>query len=55
MEDKIFLQLKKNMQEYDRDYLGAIKRAEEIAEYERKNAEWELGKIEVLEHFGVIL
>ncbi len=54
-EEKIYLELKKNMQEYNRDFYGAIRRAEEIAEDERRYAEQEIGNLEMLESFGVVL
>lgn len=54
-EEKIYLELKKNMQGYDKDFCGALRRSEEIAEAERRFAEQEIGNLEILESFGVVL
>ncbi len=53
--EKIYLELKKNMQGYDKDFCGALRRSEEIAEAERRFAEQEIGNLEMLESFGVVL
>lgn len=54
-EEKIYLELKKNMQGFDRDFCGALQRSEEIAEAERRFAEQEVENLEILESFGVVL
>lgn len=54
-EEKIYLELKKNMQGFDKDFYGALRRSEEIAEAERIFAEQEVGNLEILESFGVVL
>ena len=54
-EDEMYLQLKKSMEEYDKDFNGALRRAEEIAEDERRRAAKEIGNWRTLERFGLIL
>lgn len=54
-EDEIYLQLKKSMEEYDKDFNGALRRAEEIAEDEWRRAQQEIGNWKNLERFGLIL
>lgn len=55
LEEKVYLELKKNMQSYDKDFRGALRRSEEIAEAERLFAEQEIGNLERLKSFGVVL
>ncbi len=54
-EEQIYLQLKKCMEEYDADFKGALRRAEQIAEDERAHAEQASKNWEILERFGLIL
>lgn len=43
------------MRLYDKDFCGALRRSEEIAEDERRLAEQEISNLELLESFGVVL
>ena len=54
-EERIYLELKINMRLYDKDFCGALRRSEEIAEDERRLAEQEISNLELLESFGVVL
>lgn len=55
LEEKVYLEWKKNMQSYDKDFHGALKRSEEIAEAERIFAQQEMENLENLNRFGVVL
>ncbi|MDE7197278.1 MAG: hypothetical protein K2O15_00180 [Lachnospiraceae bacterium] len=53
--DKIYLQFKRGMEEYDRDFEGALRRSDEIAKDEMLRAQENTKNWEILEGFGTIL
>lgn len=53
--DQIYLQIKKAMEEYDRDFEAALRRSDEIAKAEMLHAQRNTQNWEILERFGAIL
>ncbi len=53
--DQIYLQIKKAMEDYDRDFEAALRRSDEIAEDEMLHAQRNTKNWEILEGFGAIL
>lgn len=54
-EDRVYLQLKRGMEEYDQDFAGALRRSEEIARDEMRRAQESTKNWAILEGFGTIL
>lgn len=53
--DQIYFQIKKAMEEYDRDFEAALRRSDEIARDEMLHAQRNTQNWEILERFGTIL
>lgn len=53
--DQIYLQIKRAMEEYDRDFEAALRRSDEIAKDEMLHAQRNTQNWEILERFGTIL
>lgn len=53
--DQVYFQIKKAMEEYDRDFEAALRRSDEIARDEMLHAQRNTQNWEILERFGTIL
>lgn len=53
--DQIYFQIKRAMEEYDRDFEAALRRSDEIAKDEMLHAQRNTQNWEILERFGTIL
>lgn len=53
--DQVYFQIKKAMEEYDRDFEAALRRSDEIAKDEMLHAQRNTQNWEILERFGTIL
>lgn len=53
--DQIYFQIKRAMEEYDRDFEAALRRSDEIARDEMLHAQRNTQNWEILERFGTIL
>lgn len=52
---QVYFQIKKAMEEYDRDFEAALRRSDEIAKDEMLHAQRNTQNWEILERFGTIL
>lgn len=53
--EQVYFQIKKAMEEYDKDFEGALRRSDEIVKDEMLHAQRNTQNWDILERFGTIL